>query len=278
MEGRTGPYPPDFLILGAQKCGTTSLVNSLQSHPEIFIPRAKEAHHFGSVEDDEAGGPRYWKFFSGWDGQPIVGEATPSYIARSSSAAQICRVLPQVKGIAMLRNPVDRAYSAYWHRVRNGREQRSFTKMIAAELGTTSATCDDELSVLARGRYVEQLLRYLDFGFERDRLLVLIFEEVKSNASLALRSIQVFLGVEVLPLELPRSNHVRRNVLPLPIRRALEKRWANPMVRRILRASDRPFTPPPMDPAVRARLVEYYRPHNARLAQLLGRDLPDWDR
>lgn len=217
--GRTGPLPPDFLILGARKCGTTSLASALRLHPQVFIPQSKEAHHFGSVGDSDVGGEAYRAFFREWSGQPVGGEATPTYLYWSRSAEQICRFLPGVKGIVVLRDPDD-----------------------------------------------------------RERILVLFLDEFVSDGASALREVQQFPGIGVHVSSFPQRSASGRHLLPRPLLRVLAPRWRSLWVGRILDRTCRPFVPPPMDPEVRARLVEYYRPHNARLAQLLGRELPHWDR
>jgi hypothetical protein len=95
-----------------------------------------------------------------------------------------------------------------------------------------------------------------------------------------LATVQEFLRLEPSVPRLPRTNVARERNLPKPILTALAIAGVSRFrsIQRRLARYDRPFTPPPMDPGVRARLVEYYRPHNARLAEMLGRDLPDWDR
>jgi len=279
-ERRTGPLPPDFLILGAQKCGTSSLAAALRSHPQVFLPAAKEAHHFGRVPDRVVGGRSYRRFFDGWEGQPVVGEATPEYLALPRAAEQICRSLPKVRTIVVLRNPVDRAYSAYWQGHRVGWCRSSFAEEVAAELASDHVRPIEAAysHLLQRGRYAEQLQRYLDLGLDRDRLLVLFMEVLLDDEEAALASVQRFLGIEPVLTSLPNANRALRIDLPLVARRTLHRFRRTRLGRAVRNRFSRPFQPPPMDSEVRARLVEYYRPHNARLAELLGRELPHWDR
>jgi len=277
-ERRSGPLPPDFLILGAQKCGTTSLASALRSHPQVFIPAAKEAHHFGKVDDDAVCGDDYLRFFRDWRGEPVVGEATPNYLQSPRGAEQICRFLPEVKAVAVLRNPVDRAYSAYWNGRRVGRLRGGFAEVIESELAEGPDVDRWFRDLLERGRYAEQLQRYLDLGFDRRRLCVLVFEEMASEPRPTLQSVQEFLGVEPLVTEIPRENEASSSWLPRRLRSALAPHYRSRWARTIANRTRRRFAPPPMDPALRARLIEYFRPHNLRLAELLGRDLSAWDR
>ena len=283
MIGRQSTFPPDFLILGAQKCGTTSLAAALGQHPDIFVPSTKEATHFGFVADDEVGGRSYRKFFSDWAGESVVGEGTPSYLTSLKSADQICRFLPEVKAIVQLRNPVDRAYSAYWHGVRSGHSRGTFADEIDAEFAEGLAHPEVFSSVVSVGHYAEQIQNYLDRGFDRQRMLVLLLDEFLADEMGTLRTVQEFLCVDPVITEFPQLNVARVSDLPRPLRRLLLRYWRKRIfntqpVKRILLKTQRPFTPPPMEPEVRARLVDHYRPWNERLSELLGRDLPDWNR
>lgn len=285
MTARTSPFPPDFLILGAQKCGTTSMADALRSHPDIFVPRFKEAHHFGRVPDEEVGGAAYCEFFSEWAGQSMVGEATPEYLSMPSSADQICRFLPEVLGIVQLRNPIDRAYSAFWHGVRAGRLRSDFSTTVDEELaelaagnGQAGRVAQGFRNIVVRGQYAEQLQRYFDGGFDRERMLILVLEEILDDPTDALRTVQEFLGVAPLVSEFPHLNETGRSILPRRMRSFLFANWRTRPAHAIESVTVRPFSPPPMDPQVRSRLVEHYRPWNERLGVLLGRDFSDWDR
>lgn len=277
MIDRKTAFPPDFLILGAQKCGTSSMASALRLHPDIYVPKFKEANHFGFVDDHEVGGSGYQSFFSEWAGQPVVGEGTPKYLSRPQSAEQICRFLPEVKAIVQLRNPIDRAYSAYWHGERVGKLKGGFGKAVESELAHGRPDPRAFEDVVRRGQYADQLERYFDLGFDRDRMLILRFDEVLGDTTGALRTVQEFLGVEVLLTQFPHQNEARGTYLPRFLRKPVARRRRTRLGRKILRASRRPFTPPPMDPEVRALLVAHFRPWNDRLSELLGQDFSNWD-
>jgi hypothetical protein len=277
MIDRQSAFPPDFLILGAQKCGTSSMASALRLHPDIYVPRSKEAHHFGFVDDDEVGGSHYQSFFAEWAGQSVVGEATPRYLSRPRSAEQICRYLPEVKAIVLLRNPIDRAYSAYWHGWRVGQLRGGFGEAVESDLADGRPDPRAFEDIVRRGQYAEQLQRYIDLGFEEDRMLILRFDEILRDATGALLIVQEFLGVDTVLTEFPHLNEARGTWLPRFMRKPLARRRSKQLGRRILRASRRPLTAPPMDSEVRALLVSHYRPWNDRLSVLLGRDFSDWD-
>jgi hypothetical protein len=126
---------PDFVIIGAHKCGTTSLYHSLTRHPHVEGAATKELEFFNrhfdkGIEWYRRCFPRpRWK-----DGRrSITGEATPYYLFHPHAAKRMAEVVPRARMIVLLRNPVDRAYSHYHHRTRLGRETRSFEEAIEAE-------------------------------------------------------------------------------------------------------------------------------------------------
>lgn len=272
------PVVPDFLILGAPKCGTTSLAAALRSHPDIFLPAAKEAHHFGVVPDTEAGGAAYARFFSGWQGQPVLGEATPGYLQNPDAARQIARVAPRVRAVALVRNPVDRAYSSYWHGVRSGWIHGPFEQILEHEPRFATQPRVGFHRPVSGGRYAESILRYHRVGIGPDQLLVVTFEDLVADPASHLAEIQRHIGVAPVVDELPRQNRNMRNILPRHLRKAVFiRRQTWPLAGRDLRLANRPFTPPPMNPITRRGLVATFAPHNEALRQLLGRDLPGWD-
>ena len=128
---------PTFLIIGAGKSGTTSLYYYLKQHPQVYMSPVKEAHFFDQDEGEKPDfrGPGrsspppitsiedYRALFRGVTDETAVGEATPSYIYIPGAPGRIRRRIPDAKLIAGLRNPTDRAYSAFLHTVRSGRER-----------------------------------------------------------------------------------------------------------------------------------------------------------
>jgi hypothetical protein len=140
---------PDFIIIGAQRCGTTSLYNYLTQHPLILSALRKEVHYFDN--NFHKGVSWYQAFFplislrNGYakilsiDNSHLTGEATPYYLFHPLTPKRIAGLLPQVKLIVILRNPVDRAYSHFLHATRMGFETLSFKEAIAREAERVAA-------------------------------------------------------------------------------------------------------------------------------------------
>ena len=242
------PPLPNVLLVGAQKCGTSALAGSLRAHPEIFMPANKELHHFGEVPDAEAAGPAYRRLFEGWHGERWVGEATPAYLYLPDAGPQIGRHLPGVRALAVLRNPVDRAYSAYWHGRIFYSFRGSFEEALADEPRRVAAGEWAWAPLVDRGRYIGQLERFVDAGVSREQFHVLLHDDLVADQAGALEGIAGFLGLASPLAPLERSNESRRQVLPAVVGRRLQR-----------------------------RVVEEFRADNAALGEWLGRDLSHWD-
>jgi hypothetical protein len=179
-ELATKPPFPTFIIIGAQKCATRWLRQNLGRHPDIFtVPR--EVKYFNhSKRVDLLGAKWYRGQFEGWAGEPVTGEATPGYMMLGHRppevASRIKATVPDVRLIALLRNPVDRAYSAFVH---HQREERIHPR---AQLVETVRRCEPEndwMGIVAGGWYAASLGPFLDlFG---DHLLVLLHDDIVSN-------------------------------------------------------------------------------------------------
>jgi hypothetical protein len=198
---------PNFIIAGAMKAGTTSMHHILNHHDNVFIPR-REIYFF-DIDDveqhpdfsmDKMGKwtfhdyDCYWHDYLDWyrrffqkaaDAQ-VVGEDSTTYMASSKAPARIARLLPNVKLIFMLRDPVTRAYSHYWHLVNSGRAIYDFEGTLRHTPGT----------ILQRGYYKEQIERFKQH-FPGDQLKVVIFEEFTKNIQAVVDDVCKFLGLRV---------------------------------------------------------------------------------
>lgn len=200
---------PNFLIIGCQKCGTSSLHHYLAKHPSVWSPEKKELHFFDYYYD--YGVPFYKRFFRN---QPdniadlLVGEATPEYVFHPYSAERINKVLPNVKAIVLLRNPIERAFSAWGMGVRQGWENLTFEDAVAAEgeriKGDLYKMSIDKNfygyewnhhSYLLRGHYSHQIENWL-LHFKRENLLVLSAERFFSNTKEEFKKVCDFLELD----------------------------------------------------------------------------------
>lgn len=176
---------PNFLCIGAQKSGTTSLWRMLDAHPDVCMARPRETRFFNDDLFFAEGAAAYERTcFAAWRGQSAVGEKCPEYLFERKVPERIRRTLgAEVRLIAALRSPAQRAFSHYRHNRARLRESRSFDDAIAANVSARDAgiALPAAFAYLDRGEYVPQLARYLEV-FGPDRLLVIHFEsEIEAN-------------------------------------------------------------------------------------------------
>jgi hypothetical protein len=248
-EPETGALP-DFVVIGAAKSGTTFFYHLLSQHPHVQPAVVKEPHYFNILFED--GTEWYRRCFPEprWkDGRKtITGEASPGYIWHPLAPERMAELIPQARLIALLRSPVDRIYSDYHQRVKNGRAIRPFSKAIQAAF-------DDPLDRkhLSKSIYVDHLRRWSEY-FPKEQMLVLksedFFERPVETIKLALHFLD-------LPEWEPETLEFRN------------KRAEDKYARRKLNKGGYGQR---MDPATRRRLEEYFEPHNQRLYDYLGVD------
>lgn len=205
VSRKTQSWVPDFFIVGAMKCGTTTLHHALAQHADIFIPDAEifffdiddyiQHPIFFPYEDGQWGDQDYvadfdrnlgWyrQFFEAAEPGQVIGEDSTTYLASPKAPARIAALNPDARILIMLRDPADRAYSAYWHLLRYGRAEHSFehTLLLNPE------------SLLSRSDYLPQLQRYYEL-FPAEQIRVVLFEEYVANPAAVLTDILGFLGV-----------------------------------------------------------------------------------
>ena len=257
---------PDYLIIGAQRAGTTSLFKYLVEHPAVGRPfLGKGAHFFDTnyspdLDEYRAYFPTIaykWYVKASRRMDAVTGEGSPYYLAHPLAPYRIAETLPDVKLIALLRDPVERAYSHYQHEVARGFEDLSFDEALEREperlAGEVERMRSDPAynsfalqhhSYLSRGLYADQLEVWYGL-FPREQILVLRSEALFSDPEKTYLDVLLFLGVPAYSL---RKYEV-----------------FNP----------RAYTE--MGPETRHRLVEYFAEPNARLYDLLGVDF-GWTR
>jgi len=276
---------PNFLVLGAAKSGTTALHRYLEAHPDIFVCPRKDTNFLAwepgadAPADGESIPPEfpvreieaYEALFAGAEGRKAVGEISTYYLESPRAPGRIRALLPGARLVAMLRDPVDRAYSGYVMRFRMGRE----TRAVADALHPDS-------HYVRTGRYATFLERFRAC-FPAEQMHVMAFEEFRSDPQRRFAELLDFLGVDAA-VRVDLST--RHNVGGLPRSRLLHRLYTNAAIRGAVlpllpaalrrlgtRLRNRNMAPaPPLPPAVRARLREHYRDEVARLDALLGRD------
>ncbi len=253
---------PDFVVIGAQKAGTTALHDYLSQHPAVATGRHKEIQYFTLYAER----PLSWyrshfptraevQRQPGIDGAPVrVGEASPYYLFHPAAPRRVRAALPEARFIVLLRDPVDRAHSHYNHEVSRGHEDLGFEAALASEprrldgeaerLGADPAAVSwahVHFSYFARGCYAEQLERWFAC-YERERFLILFSDDFFADPASTTVRVQEFLDLDARP---------PRDVAPVNARS-----YAG------------------LDDSVRAQLASRYEEPDRRLAELLGRDLP----
>lgn len=281
---------PTFFIIGAPKCGTTSLHSYLDQHPQIGMSRRKETHFFVGPENIRQGIARvesleeYEELFD--SDYAVRGEASPSYSAypmHKGAPERIKGLVPDAKFIYLVRDPVDRTISHYTHRVALGGERRSPQEALSDFSDTSSPYIYPSL-------YASQLDRYLRC-FPRQRILVVDQRELLTNRREALREIFAFLSVDDTfdCLEFSDEYGVsrQRRIYPPGYTPFVERVAASPLrllpqsVRRSLhRSVERvlwsPVETPQLNEGLRSGLEALYVSEVARLRAFTGKTFSTW--
>ena len=239
---------PNFIIIGSQRCGTTSLYTYLAQHPQILTPIKKEMDFFS------------WHFDRGIDwylahfppmpsGEEfLTGEASPSYFDYREAPERLYTAFPEAKLIVLLRNPVDRAISQFYRLTDLNWEARSLDRVISDEIERLNQNPEyiigeEPGNYLARGRYIEFIKNWRTF-FPQEQLLILKSEDFYAGAATTVKQVLEFLD--------------------LPEYQLSEYQNANP------------GSYQPVNESVRDRLSDYFRPYNQELEQYFGRQF-DWE-
>jgi hypothetical protein len=304
---------PNFLVIGAEKCGTTALYHFLKQHPQIYMSPIKEPHFFcfeghrPGIEEENPNnvprrlpGPRheptdhitdidaYRSLFQQVSGKTAVGEVSPAYIYFPKAVKRIQHYIPNAKLVAILRDPVDRAYSNFLHCVALGREPLTdFAQALEEEEIRVRNNWPSMWHYKRKGLYYHQLKRYFD-AFEQDQIKVYLYEDLKADPSGLLRDIFLFLEVNPSFVADTSGQH---NISGVPRNRALHavylylnrplvkrfvptsllEKWREPVRRWLL------TRPPELSGDERKRLVEeIFREDILRLQELIDRDLSRW--
>lgn len=281
---------PTFLGIGVNKAGTTWLHNLLASHPHVWMPRRRKEINF-FTKHYEKGVDWYERFFPGSaeaSCYQAIGEYTPAYLYDDRCPARIAKIPTIQQFLLCLRNPVERAYSAYGHSVRNYNYRDSF-----------EAFLEEHPHQIDRGCYATHLKPYLR-QFDREQFLILRFETLFSDEAATQRTIAAFL--DVAPEQFPDDIGAKgRNVTFVPrFQRAFAaaqsvirtmKKWEmgrildllqrsglGPFLKRLFGRRTKEEALPDISPETRKRLARHYAPEIEELEALTGVDFSIWKR
>jgi hypothetical protein len=212
-----GRYPhkkkPNFFIIGAARCGTTSLYHYLSKSPDIYMSPVKEPHFFARVSVDDpklkkkprkgkryhslyfADEKEYLSLFDEAAGCKAIGEASPSYLYDEETPLLIKNNIPDARFIAVLRDPIERAYSHYWLDVRNGNQPLGFYDALVEDYAKKEKGWGVSHLYTELGFYYAQLKRYYDL-FDASQILVIPFDLLKKDPFEALKKVSEHLGVD----------------------------------------------------------------------------------
>ncbi len=294
------PYP-NFILFGASKSGTTSLYKYLEQHPQVFMSAVKEPGFFSNLGRTPHIPPEqqnttlstyysldaYLKLFEGAEGRTAIGEASSFYYLYPQAAEAIKEHIPNVKLLAILREPIERAYSDFVHQRQLGKErQTEFAKVAGQEMNNEPIP----RNYLVHSLYHKCLQPYFEL-FPREQIRIYLMEDLTSRPDWMFRDVFSFLGVD--PAFLPDTSH-RHNPTTVAKYEWIEelittsnpiKNCLAPLIPRQSKLRDlvrkirwRNRYKPGFDPRLRKQLVGYFREDVLQLQHLLQRDLSGWMR
>lgn len=260
---------PTFFIIGAMRCGTTSLHSYLRSHPDIYL-RFKEPHFFDGRF--ERGLDWYRSLFAEAADAKAVGESTPTYMYSDLALQRMHQVVPNARLVAMLRNPVERAYSHYWMNRAREKENRSFEEAVRDEIDVESETPTHYLEF---GLY-KRRLDHVHSIFGRDALHVELTEDMKRDPAETYERICRFLDVDPLfrPPNLGQPVNSFLTFRSVAGRR-MAKRLPRPLKKVVGKLNAQKGAYPPMSNEMRSTLTDYFSEPNRELEAFLERSIAD---
>lgn len=295
---------PNFLVFGAAKSGTTSIYKYLEQHPDVFMSSFKEPGFFAfEGETPTLNGPgaqkwvdkwvvtdleSYQKLFANYQGEKAIGEASPYYIYYQKTAATIHQHVPEMKLIAILRNPVDRAFSNYVWAVRDRAENLTdFQDALAAEDDRIKENWGPKWHYKNQGFYYRQLKPYYEL-FALEQIKIYLYENFVAEPVAVMQDIFQFLGIDhdftpdmsrkhntsLIPRNkswhqfLDKPNPIKsiiKPLLPLKFRQNLKQD-----------AKEKNLFKPSLSPQLRQQLMTEYREDILKLQELTQQDFSNW--
>lgn len=295
---------PNFIIIGAAKSGTSALYYYINQHPQVFMPEQKELRYFSSIDHPENEGPNVYKYpsiktleeytqrFLPQNNELAIGEASPQYLYYPQSANRIYTALPDVKLIAILRNPVERAYSSYLHAVRDWHETADdFWHAIQMENERIRAGWPMLFHYVNAGFYHQQLIRYFE-TFDREQMKVIIYDDFIEKPRQVIHDLFQFLDIDQ---SFTPDMTTKPNVSGYP-----KNKFIDQIYKKIFRDSKRTqslmnkllpkkkvkswakkirnwnLEKIPLNPEIAIYLADQYKDEVFRLEDLLQIELPNW--
>ncbi len=278
---------PNLIIGGAQKSGTTSLHRLLASHADVYFPPApaapQEIHFFDIEANFRKGLGWYAELFSSQRGEAFVAQTSPLYLYLPQVPGRIQAALPEVRLIFILRNPVDRAYSHYWHEVRYGWEWLPFEAALDGEAERIAQSFDARrhYSYVDRGRYDAQL-RHFEEHFSRSQVLLLRHDDLKADQASVHRQLAEFLSIDPARFLVGGETTIHHNGARMP-RVPMIQRLVRPVRNRcpkvgylVDRLNLRSAPYPPMSVETRRQLLDVFEPELVELQQRWNIDTRPW--
>ncbi len=295
---------PTFLVVGAAKAGTTSVYHYLKQHPEVFVTPVKETNFFaleGKKADFKGPGDdavtnqlsitkyeEYIAQFKTANGAKALGEVCPLYLYSSEAPEKIKHYIPDVKIVAILRNPIDRAYATFMHRLKR-ETTTDFLKALDAEESRIIDHWDHLWHYKNMGLYSEQLSRYYSL-FPKEQIKVFLYEDLCEKPNELMKDIYQFINVSDsfqpdIAMKFGASGLPKFKSIDL-----LLKNLGNPNIKKIIRTlfpekirhkvftflHNKNMSKKPMSNSARERLKTEFENDISQLQNLINRDLSNW--
>ncbi|HHP7246091.1 MAG TPA: sulfotransferase family protein [Elainellaceae cyanobacterium] len=295
---------PNFLMIGAMKAGTTSLYRYLKQHPQIFMSPVKEPNFF-ALEGEALDDPRvsvtdikaYQALFNGVTDELAIGEASVRYLYSPKAAERIQHHIPDAKLIAVLRDPVERAFSAYVYQYSRGSDlSRDFGEALRLEPERIQKNYDCWWHYQSMGFYYAQLKPYYE-RFDPSQIKVYLYEDVCDRLQDVVQNIFQFLGVDdQFKPDLQKrhnSTHIPKNqsihnflTKPHPVKEFIKPLFSQALRYKIVKGlrtrnltrhdQSSPTSRTVISPEIRIELIEAYQDDILNLQELIQRDLSKW--
>ncbi len=307
----------DFFIVGAAKAGTTSLYQYLNKHPDIYFSPVKEPNYFATdINIDKFSetyknntfldleryfsqdtlsplqltyirkAEHYERLFSGMNSEKLAGEASTSYLLSGEAAKNIYSHNPEAKIIAMLRNPVDRAFSHYLMALRYGHVTGSFRKVVEKDMNQPQKGIGISEMFIEFGKYATQLERYFR-RFDQDQLKLILFEDLEKHTDQVVNEVLEFLGLEPLDMtyeelfntgKIPRYPKLNKWLTESGVKNLFKNVVSQSHIERLKNLMMKSGKRQTLSKSDRAFLIEIYQDEIERLSMMIGRDLSHWQK